>query len=357
MTNADETVILSVNGEIYNHLSLRTKLKNPRKFKTHSDCEVILYLWEDYGTDFLNMLDGFFSFVVYDDKKQEYLAARDPIGITTLYMGERKRDGSVWFASEMKALHEECDRIVAFPPGHYYSSKTKEIKPYYQPEWFKHVDQAIPTPQEASKTQTPEEEKAMYTALRTSLERAVKKRLMSEVPFGVLLSGGLDSSLIASITVRTVEKMRKEREDKLKSVPGTPNGKVESAEEMDETANALHTVDYWPRTHSFSVGLPGAPDLKYARKVADFLKTAHHEYTYEFQEGLDAIPDVIWHLETYDVTTIRASTPMYLLSRRIKSMGVKMVLSGEGSDEVFGGELMMRTINFTDLFRLTMGNK
>ncbi|KAI9005658.1 asparagine synthase [Hyaloraphidium curvatum] len=335
LTNADESVILTVNGEIYNHLTLRSRLQKQHNFKTHSDCEVILYLWEEQREKFINLLDGFFAFVLYDARTNEYIAARDPIGVTTLYMGWRNEDNSVWFASEMKTLHEECDRIIAFPPGNYYSSKTKEITRWYNPTWYGHIDSGFPSPADFEKKQTPEQDAKMYTNLRVALERAVKKRLMSEVPFGVLLSGGLDSSLISAITVRMVNKYR---EEAMKNQQANGHGPTD-AEEIDETANAFRAIDYWPRTHSFSIGLPNAPDLKYARKVAEFLDTAHHEYTYSFQEGLDAIPDVIWHLETYDVTTIRASTPMYLLSRRIKSMGVKMVLSGEGSDEVFGGYL------------------
>ncbi|KAJ3316153.1 asparagine synthetase [Blyttiomyces sp. JEL0837] len=314
LTNEDESVILSVNGEIYNHVTLRKALKKPHKFKTHSDCEVILYMYEEMGTDFISHLDGMFSFVLYDKKKDIFIAARDHVGITTLYQGWRSTDHSVWFASEMKSLHDECDRIIAFPPGHFYNSQTKETKQYYRPAWYDHIAKGLPSLQDENKVQTEEEDKAMYTALRTSLERSVKKRLMSEVPYGVLLSGGLDSSLIASIAMRMRIK------------------EMEVSAEDDDIRSAISSAAAWPRLHSFSIGLPGSPDLKAARRVADFLKTVHHEFTFTVQEGLDAISEVIWHLETYDVTTVRASTPMWLLSRKIKAMGVKMVLSGECSD-------------------------
>ncbi|KAJ3339788.1 asparagine synthetase [Gonapodya sp. JEL0774] len=337
LTNEDDSVILTVNGEIYNHLKLRSKLQKQHNFKTHSDCEVILYLWEEFRETFINDLDGFFSFALYDARTDEYLIARDPLGITTLYIGWRDSDGSTWVSSEMKTMNEDCDRIEAFPPGHYYSSKTKQFVQYYHPTWYDHPKAGVPDDAALAYKQTPEEDAEMYKQLRESLERAVKKRLMSEVPFGVLLSGGLDSSIISAITVRTIERMREEEKNKKGNVQ--TNGLSSGDEDTDETAQALQAISMWPRLHSFSIGLPGAPDLKFARIVADFLGTAHHEYTYTFDEGLDAIPDVIYHLETYDVTTIRASTPMYLLSRRIKSMGVKMVLSGEGSDEIFGGYL------------------
>lgn len=322
LTNADESVILSVNGEIYNHLSLRKNLKNQYHFKTHSDCEVLLYLYEEMGSSFVSLLDGMFSFVLYDRKKDFYMAARDHVGITTLYQGWRSSDKSVWFASEMKSLHDECDRIVTFPPGHFYDSATKQTVQYYKPSWYDHIPKGIPSKEVEYEVNTPEQDAAMYTALRTALERSVTKRLMSEVPYGVLLSGGLDSSLIASIAMR----MRKKEIE-------------QSAEDDDDMRSAISLSNNFPRLHSFSIGLEGSPDLKAARRVADFLKTVHHEYTFTVQDGLDAISDVIWHLETYDVTTVRASTPMYLLSRKIKAMGVKMVLSGEGADEIFAGYL------------------
>ncbi|KAJ3273818.1 asparagine synthetase, partial [Borealophlyctis nickersoniae] len=342
LTNEDESIILTVNGEIYNHVSLRKALKKEHKFKTNSDCEVIMYMYEEMGLDFVNHLDGMYSFVLYDKKKDLYIAVRDHVGITTLYQGW-KNDGSVWFASEMKALNEECDRIIAFPPGHYYLSSTRETIQYYRPKWYGDIEAGYPSLDDEEKTLSPEEETQMYKALRAALEKSVKKRLMSEVPYGVLLSGGLDSSLIASIAVR----MRR------------PEGDESSAEDDDDIKCGLDLVDEsemlgtnelipaaarsssaaWPRLHSFSIGLPGSPDLQAAQRVAAFLGTVHHGYTFTIDEGLDAIAEVIDHLETYDVTTVRASTPMYLLSRKIKAMGVKMVLSGEGSDEIFGGYL------------------
>ncbi|KAJ1569898.1 asparagine synthetase, partial [Nowakowskiella sp. JEL0078] len=320
LTNVDENVFLSVNGEIYNHITLRKGLKQEHTFKTHSDCEVILHLYQEVGDKVFSMLDGMFAFVLYDAKNDVYIAARDHVGIVTLYMGWRDSDNSVWFASEMKSLNEDCDRIIAFPPGHYYSSATKETKQYYHPQWFDHPTQGYPPLEDELKVLSKEEEDAMYTAVRTTLEKAVKKRLMSEVPYGVLLSGGLDSSLIASIAMR----MRKEED-----LP----------EDDDDMRSAISSSAAWPRLHSFSIGLPGSPDLKAALVVAKFLGTLHHSFTFTIYEGLDAIEEVIYHLETYDVTTVRASTPMYLLSRKIKAMGVKMVLSGEGSDEIYAGYL------------------
>ncbi|KAJ3352613.1 asparagine synthetase [Entophlyctis luteolus] len=321
LTNADDTVILAVNGEIYNHLSLRKQLKKNHEFKTHSDCEVILYLYEELGTDFVHLLDGMFSFILYDSKKDIYVAARDPIGITTLYQGWRYSDNSVWFASEMKSLHDECDRIIAFPPGHIYSSKTAETVQYYNPKWFAHPAEKFPQEDRAAPKQTLKEELEMYGALRTSLIASVKKRLMADVPFGVLLSGGLDSSLTSSIAMRIMSQ------------------ESSAADDDDDAKSAVVQASAWPRLHSFSIGLKGSPDLAAARRAADFLKTVHHEYTFTVEEGIDSINDVIWHLETYDVTTVRASTPMWLLSRKIKAMGVKMVLSGEGADEVYAGYL------------------
>jgi asparagine synthase (glutamine-hydrolysing) len=270
--------------------------------------------WEEHGPELVHLLDGMYSFVLYDSRKDVYLACRDHVGITTLYQGWRSRDQSVWFGSEMKSLNDDCDRIIAFPPGHYYLSSSKEFVQYYNPKWYGDIAAGIPPLSDEQRVQTSQEDVDMYTALRTSLEKSVQKRLMSEVPYGVLLSGGLDSSLIASIAMR----MRKL-----------------------ETENQLikDGVASWPTLHSFSIGLVGSPDLAAAEKVAKFLGTKHHAFTFTVQEGIDAIFDVIHHLETYDVTTIRASTPMYLLSRKIKAMGVKMVLSGEGSDEIFGGYL------------------
>ncbi|RKP02825.1 hypothetical protein CXG81DRAFT_10318 [Caulochytrium protostelioides] len=313
--NVEKTTIVTVNGEIYNHVSLRQNLKKPHTFLTQSDCEVIVHLYDEMGEALLPLLDGMFSFVLYDQTKDRALAARDPIGITTLYQGFRASDNSVWFASEMKALMDDCDRIIAFPPGHYYDSLTGETKPYYTPAWYGAPGPLLTDPTPSG---SPEQMAAICKDLRTALIKAVAKRMMTEVPYGVLLSGGLDSSLIAAITTR-----------------------IAACAAGDDSADALRTQELaaWRQIHSFSVGLPGSPDLKAARDVAAFLKTEHHEFTFTVQEGIDSIDDVIYHLETYDVTTVRASTPMYLLSRKIKALGVKMVLSGEGSDEIFGGYL------------------
>lgn len=261
-----------------------------------------------------------FSFILYDRKKDRYLVARDHVGITTLYQGWRTSDNSVWFASEMKSLNDDCDRIVAFAPGHYYTSDKKALTQYYHPSWYDHPSKGFPSLDSEDAALSASEELEMYSALRSALEKAVKKRLMSDVPYGVLLSGGLDSSIISSIAVR----LHRQQYD--------------VGQEDDDTRSAISSMNQWPRLHSFSIGLPGSPDLIAAKKVADFLGTAHHAMTFTVQEGIDAIEEVIYHLETYDVTTVRASTPMYLMSRKIKAMGVKMVLSGEGSDEIFGGD-------------------
>ncbi|RSH94785.1 asparagine synthetase [Saitozyma podzolica] len=354
LVNEDESVILAVNGEIYNHVALRKSLKQPATFKTHSDCEVIMHLYKEHDTGLCNMLDGMFSFVLLDTSTtpSRLVAARDPIGITTLYMGYHSSSpDTLFFSSELKSIHEECDNLIAFPPGHFYDSRTKQIERYYFPTWW-----------DSDKGLVPHNE-VDYVLLRETLEKAVRKRLMSEVPYGVLLSGGLDSSLIASIAARETdkladeqEKLRKERQHAIAEgrEPGEWNEQGPESTTDPFTAcrspcgvNCVLThrsegeapLASWPRLHSFAIGLPGAPDLIAARKAADFLGTVHHEYTFTVQEGLDAIPEVIYHLETYDVTTVRASTPMYLLSRKIKAMGVKMVLSGEGSDEIFGGYL------------------
>ncbi|KAJ3389395.1 asparagine synthetase [Lobulomyces angularis] len=321
LSNVDEDIILSVNGEIYNHVTLKKLLKKKHTFKTHSDCEIILHLYEEMGTDFLPLLDGMFSFILYDKKKDLYLVARDHVGITTLYQGFRSSDNSVWFASELKALNEDCDKIISFPPGSFYLSSAKKTTTYYKPNWYNHPKQEYPSLADENKKLTAAEEEKMYKTLRTALEKSVQKRLMSEVPYGVLLSGGLDSSLIASIAIRM-----KQQELNL------PN-------DDDDVRSAMSLAATWPKLHSFSIGLKGSPDLIAAKKVADHLKTVHHEMNFTVREGLDALEEVIFHLETYDVTTIRASTPMYLLSRKIKAIGVKMVLSGEGSDEIFGGYL------------------
>ncbi|KAN0066099.1 asparagine synthetase [Thecaphora frezii] len=347
LVSTDGKIILAVNGEIYNHRQLRKGLKDQNaEFKTQSDCEVILHLYKEMGADFVKLLDGMFSFILLDTSVSpgRVIAARDPIGITTLYQGwSYKYPGAVYFASELKALHEECDRIRTFPPGHLYDSslpKDQETVRYYQPSWWSGDEdpKTIPT--------TPVDLKAV----REALEKAVRKRLMSEVPYGVLLSGGLDSSLIASIAARETDKLAdaqkrawEERQARRARGLVTPAGDAKQPAlpvGLDEDAeNDAENLAAWPRLHSFSIGLPGSPDLIAARQAAQFLGTVHHEHTFTVQEGLDAIADVIFHLETYDVTTVRASTPMYLLSRKIKAMGVKMVLSGEGSDEIFGGYL------------------
>ncbi|KAF7294988.1 Glutamine amidotransferase type-2 domain-containing protein [Mycena indigotica] len=331
LISADGKLILTVNGEIYNHIALRETLAADTKFKTHSDCEVILPLYKKYDKDLCNMLDGMFSFVLLDESvtPSRIIAARDPIGITTLYQGwDSKRPGVVFFASELKALVDECDKIVAFPPGHVYDSKDASTTRYYNPSWWKGdadgPDATIPT------------SPADLTRLRETLEAAVRKRLMSEVPYGVLLSGGLDSSLIAAIASRETEKAAQAQfEIRKRKLANAMSGNTTPTGLIDERA----TLAAWPQLHSFSIGLENSPDLLAARKAAHYLGTVHHEYTFTVQEGLDAIPEVIYHLETYDVTTVRASTPMYLLSRKIKAMGVKMVLSGEGSDEILGGYL------------------
>lgn len=267
------------------------------------------------------MLDGMFSFVLLDQSvtPSRLIAARDPIGITTLYMGTNsQQEGSVYFASEVKCIQDQCDKIEAFPPGHYYDSEIKGTKRYFNPSWWNSDQGEVP------------HGPADLKAIRETLEMAVEKRLMSEVPYGVLLSGGLDSSLIAAIAARKTDELAAEQEAKRKR-----RLSVSSTGWVGDDA----PLASWPQLHSFAIGLEGAPDLIAARKAADQLGTVHHEYHFTVQEGLDAIPEVIYHLETFDVTTVRASTPMYLLSRKIKAMGVKMVLSGEGSDEIFGGYL------------------
>jgi len=294
--NEKGNLALTVNGEIWNHEQLRAELKDKHNFQTNGDCEPIVFLYQDHGDAFVNKLDGLFAFVISNSENGEFLAARDPIGVNPMYIGWG-RDGSLWFASEFKALAEDCDRFEEFPPGHYWSSKTMEFRRWYNPPWF---DEHIPN------------NPIDYTVLRQALERSVVKRLMTDVPYGVLLSGGLDSSLVASIVCRHAAK------------------RVEDQERSDA---------WWPRVHTFSIGLKGSPDLHFAREVSKFLNTVHHEFHFTVQDGIDALPSVIYHIETYDITTIRASTPMFLLSRKIKAMGVKMVLSGEGSDEVFGGYL------------------
>lgn len=279
----------------------------------------------EHDLDAPNHLDGMFSFVLYDKKQDRTIAARDPIGITTFYQGwSWKEPGAVYFASELKCLHQVCDKIIAFPPGHIFDSKTGETTRYFNPSWWDPTN--VPS--------TPVDLKA----LRHALEKSVRKRLMAEVPFGVLLSGGLDSSLVASIAQRENLRLRKKA---LEANTANPSENADTGEGLvgiDDDDN-LSTATYFPQLNSFSIGLPGSPDNEAAVKVAKFLGTRHHAMTFTIEDGLNALSDVIYHLETYDVTTIRASTPMYLLSRKIKAMGIKMVLSGEGSDEAFGGYL------------------
>lgn len=316
ITSPDEDVALAVNGEIYNHIQLRLQFPS-YKFKSLSDCEPIIPLVAKYGIDAPKHLDGMFAFVLHDRKNDRIVAARDPIGIVTLYMGKSSQlPETRYFALELKCLVDECDDIVAFPPGHVYDSNTDQVSRYFDPSWW-----------DGSKVP---ETRVDYKAVRELLELAVRKRLMAEVPYGVLLSGGLDSSLIASIAARETQKA---------AATLTADG-VDANKELSgvDAQGLLHTTAF-SRLHSFAIGLPGAPDLIAAEKVAHFIGTIHHLHTFTLEEGLDALDDVIYHLETFDVTTIRASTPMYLLLRKIKAQGVKMVLSGEGSDEVFGGYL------------------
>lgn len=293
----DGQVVLAVNGEIYNHRELRETLPN-YPFATQSDSEVILALYLQHGASFLNDLNGIFGFALYDARNDSYLIARDHMGIIPLYYGYDE-DQQLFVASELKALEGFCTRIEQFPPGHYiYSAEGAEPKRWYSNDWESYGTVA--------------ENDTDIDKLKQALEDAVHRQLMSDVPYGVLLSGGLDSSVIAAITKKYASK------------------RVESGDAEEA---------WYPRLHSFAVGLKGAPDLIAAKKAADHIGTIHHEINFTIQEGLDAVRDVIYHLETYDVTTVRASTPMYLLARVIKSMGIKMVLSGEGSDELFGGYL------------------
>ena len=289
--------ILAVNGEIYNHKQLAADLDEPYPFKTRSDCEVILPLFQQKGIDFIDELEGMFAFILYDEEQDAYLIARDHIGIIPLYTGYDEH-GNFYVSSEMKALASECKTISEFPPGHYMWSKEGKLTKYYKRDWMDY--------------ENVKDNSSDLDELRVAFEKAVKSHMMSDVPYAVLLSGGLDSSLVSAVAAQYVAK-RVEDEDK--------------------------TDAWWPRLHSFAVGLEGAPDLKAAKKVADMIGTVHHEIHFTIQEGLDAIRDVIFHLETYDTTTIRAATPMYLMTRKIKAMGIKMVLSGEGADEIFGGYL------------------
>ncbi|MFI3330470.1 MAG: asparagine synthase B [Rikenellaceae bacterium] len=295
--SADGNMVLAVNGEIYNHLEIREELANEYQFQTGSDCEVILPLYKKMGVELLEKINGIFAFALYDIENDEYLIARDTIGVIPLYIGW-DANKQVFVASELKALEGFCTRIEPFLPGHYFSSKENKMVRYYKRDWMQY---------DAVK-----DNGASVEDLRDALKASVKRQLMSDVPYGVLLSGGLDSSIISAVA------------------------KEYSSHRVESDSQ---DAAWWPQLHSFAVGLKGAPDLIAAQKVADHIKTVHHEVHYTVQEGLDAINDVIYFLETYDVTTVRASTPMYLLSRVIKSMGIKMVLSGEGADEIFGGYL------------------
>ena len=297
LMSPDGKVALAVNGEIYNHHDIRRRYAGRYAFMTGSDCEVILALWRDKGPALVDELSGIFAFALYDEQTDEFLIARDPIGVIPLYMGT-DNDGTVYVASELKALEGFCKQYEAFPPGHYYYSRDGHAKQYYKRDWADY---------DAVKDNGADTEE-----LRQALEQAVRRQLMSDVPYGVLLSGWLDSSVISAVA-------RKFSATRVES-----GGRDEA---------------WWPRLHSFAVGLRGAPDLAKARLVADHIGTVHHEINYTLQEGIDALSDVIYFTETYDVTTVRASTPMYLLARFIRSMGIKMVLSGEGADEVFGGYL------------------
>lgn len=333
----DKKQVLAVNGEIYNHQDIRSRFAGHYQYQTGSDCEVILSLYREMraDTDFatlifqgedavharicqmLEELNGIFAFALYDAEHDEFLIARDPIGVIPLYIGY-DNDGKVMVASELKALEGQCDHYEPFLPGHYYYSKTPGMKRYYTRDWFEYASMQkkynIDDSKKAAEqlAEAAPQEQAAVEQIHDALEASVKRQLMSDVPYGVLLSGGLDSSVISAVA----EKFSATRVE-----------------------NGGETKAYWPRLHSFAVGLKGAPDLAKARLVAEHIGTVHHEINYTIQEGLDAIRDVIYFIETYDVTTVRASTPMYLLARVIRSMGIKMVLSGEGADEVFGGYL------------------
>ncbi len=297
LKSPDGKLILSVNGEIYNHRAIRNGICKDYPFQTGSDCEVILALYQKKGIDFLEDLNGIFAFALYDEENDRFLIARDSIGVIPLYMGSDD-EGRIYVASELKALEGFCSEYKPFLPGHYYDSRSGRMERWYKRDWEQYDNV--------------KDNGADIAELREALCQAVQRQLMSDVPYGVLLSGGLDSSIVSAVAKRYAAR------------------RVET----DNTREA-----WWPQLHSFAVGLKGAPDLEAARKVADYIGTVHHEINYTIQEGLDALRDVIYYIETYDVTTVRASTPMYLLARVIKSMGIKMVLSGEGADEIFGGYL------------------
>jgi len=293
----DKKLVLAANGEIYNHRELRKQFDGKYNFQTESDCEVILSLYQEKGVDFIDEMNGIFGFAIYDAENDSYFIARDHMGIIPLYIGW-DQNGTFYVASELKALEGTCSKIELFPPGHYMHSDDGEMKKWYTRDWMEY---------DAVK-----DNETSIQEIKEALEAAVRRQLMSDVPYGVLLSGGLDSSVTSAVAKKYAQK------------------RIES----DDTTDA-----WWPQLHSFSVGLEGSPDLAAAQKVADHIGTVHHEIKFTIQEGLDAIKDVIYNLETYDITTIRASTPMYLMARVIKSMGIKMVLSGEGADELFGGYL------------------
>lgn len=297
LKSPDGKIILSVNGEIYNHRAIRNGICKDYPFQTGSDCEVILALYQKKGIDFLEDLNGIFAFALYDEENDRFLIARDSIGVIPLYMGSDD-EGRIYVASELKALEGFCSEYKPFLPGHYYDSRSGRMERWYKRDWEQYDNV--------------KDNGADIAELREALCQAVQRQLMSDVPYGVLLSGGLDSSIVSAVAKRYAAR------------------RVET----DNTREA-----WWPQLHSFAVGLKGAPDLEAARKVADYIGTVHHEINFTIQEGLDALRDVIYYIETYDVTTVRASTPMYLLARVIKSMGIKMVLSGEGADEIFGGYL------------------
>ena len=300
--SADGKKVLAVNGEIYNHQEIRRRFAGQYEFRTGSDCEVILALYERYGTDFIDQLSGIFAFVLYDSSTDEYLVARDHAGVIPLYIGHDS-DGTVYVASELKALEGQCESYEPFLPGHFLTGGDGgKMRRWYHRDWFGYDDMPWATSDRSEAVRQ----------VRDGLMAAVKRQLMSDVPYGVLLSGGLDSSVVSAIAKMYAAK------------------RVETNDEHDA---------WWPRLHSFAVGLKGAPDLAKAREMAEYIGTVHHEVNYTVQEGLDAVRDVIYYIETYDVTTVRASTPMYLLARVIRSMGIKMVLSGEGADEIFGGYL------------------
>ena len=297
LISPSENLILAANGEIYNHRELRNICEHDYNFKTHSDCEVILAMYQKYGRNFVDKLNGIFAFAIYDNELKEYFIARDHMGIIPLYMGWDK-NGTFYVASELKALEGVCTKIELFPPGHYLHSSDSKLVKWYKTDWDSY--------------EKVKENSTSIKKLHDALSDAVHRQLMSDVPYGVLLSGGLDSSITSALAKKFSAK------------------RVES----DDTQTA-----WWPQLHSFSVGLEGSPDLAAAKEVAKHIGTVHHEVKFTVQEGLDAVREVIYHLETYDITTIRASTPMYLMARAIKSLGIKMVLSGEGADELFGGYL------------------